>query len=333
MAQEGFIRNLPKAELHLHLDGTLTPKLALELAREQNHPLAKKSLEEIKKIITIPHPMTSLKEVLAAFKTICSLLKHPRALERVIEEIFERAHRDNIRYFEVRYAPLLSTTPEFSIGEVMATILNALKKGEKAFGIKSGFILSLLRNLSRQSNEIMFEEFLKFTEKNSVPNVVGVDLANDEADRSLGEFADFFKEATRHGLKTTVHAGEVFPSPDLGTALDLGVDRLGHAVFLTKYPDLLEEVARKKLPIEVNLTSNVRTNAVKNYKEHPLATFLEKGIPIAISTDDPGLFGIDLTHEYKALAQDLGLSQAEIRRIANQSFECAFLKEDVKMGV
>ena len=320
MNQKEFIQGLPKAEVHLHLDGTLTPALFMELAKESNHPLSKRSLSEIEKLIVVSKPMRSLKEVLGVFDLIAPMLRRPRAVEKVVYELCGKAKEQNVTYVEVRYAPILSVTADFSLDEVIEVILRSLKKGEEDFGVKSGFIVTLLRNAPRKDNEAMLEAAKKFFGR----GVVAIDLANDEAGYPLELFKDMFEEAKRCGIPFTIHAGEVYPTKDFGLALDLGVRRIGHGTSLVRYPDLMQEVARRKIAIEVNLTSNIRTNAVSSYKAHPVMKFLEAGIPVAIGTDDPGLFGIDLNHEYSVLLKELDFSQSDVASIAKQSFDCVF---------
>lgn len=315
-----FIQTLPKAEVHLHLDGTLTPELFLEFLKEEGHPLGQKSLKEIENLIVVSKPMKSLTDVLRVFDFICPRLQRRAALAKVAYELCRKASEQNTRSIEVRYAPILSVGPDFSLDEVIQTILEALGRGEKDFGVKSGFIVTLLRNFPRKDNEAMLNATKKFFGQ----GVVALDLANDEAGYPLELFKDLFQEAGRCQIPITLHAGEVYPTPDYELALKLGVKRLGHGTSLIRYPDLMREAARQKIAIEVNLTSNIRTNAIKTYQEHPLIKFLEAGIPVAIGTDDPGLFGIDLNHEYSVLMNELGFSESEVKNLAQMSFQCGF---------
>ncbi|MBI4369016.1 MAG: adenosine deaminase [Elusimicrobia bacterium] len=311
----------PKVEAHLHLDGALRPKFIQRLARKEKHALGRRSLGEITRQTVIERPMNSLVEVLQAFHVITPFLQNAWALEETAYEICREAHEQNCFYFEVRYAPILSQRDGFSVDDAMMAIFQGLARGRKDFDVESGFIMTLLRNLPRRDNERMFESALRFKKQ----GVVAIDLANDEAAKSLDDYADFYQEAIRQGLKTVVHAGEVFPSPDLAKALDLGISRIGHGVFLPRYPDLMQEYAKRGLAIEINPTSNLRTAAIGSYKEHPARQFLEAGISMVLGTDDPGLFGIDLSHEYHVAHEKIGLSLEELRGISWNSIDCLFL--------
>lgn len=325
-----FIAALPKVETHLHLDGSLTPELIQELALDQNYqPFIGKTLKEISQITVVSRPWPSLAAVLSAFDHVLPLLQTAAALEKTAYALCRRAKQQNMIYMEVRFAPILNVKKNLSQDEVIRAVLNGLKRGNKDFGVESGLIITMLRNMSVKDNESMFETALKFLGK----GVVGIDLANDESGRGLADFAHLYQEAKRAGLFTTVHAGEVYPSPDLKLAFDLGVDRVGHGLFLCHYHDLLQEFAGRKIPIEVNLTSNLRTGAIHDYKDHPILKFLESGIPVALSTDDPGLFGIDLNHEYEVLASVLGFAPRQLLELSLQSADCLFLPPQQKEAI
>lgn len=322
-----FLAAMPKAETHVHLDGTLSPETIQELARRQNYaPLKDKSLEEIRKLAVVDAPRESLGKVLEAFKAFYPLLRTPEAVELMAYDYLKAAAKDNIRYVEVRFAPALQAAGKFDVEAVVDAALKGLRRGERDFKVRSGLILCLYRPLSKEQNEAM----LKAALRRKGQGVVGVDLAGDEAQYPLSDFKDLFKRAKTGGLSVTVHAGEVPGSKDLQTALELGVDRLSHATILDSQPDVLQEVAGKRVPIEVNLTSNLRTGAVGRYEDHPVKGWIEKGIPVSISTDDPGVFGVTLTQEYQILADKLGLGPSEIIALQVGAIDSLFLPETGK---
>lgn len=322
-----FLAAMPKVETHVHLDGALSPETIRELARRQGYaPLKDKSLEEIRALAVVDVPRESLAKVLEAFKTVYPLLRAPEAVELMAYDYLKAAAKDNIRYVEVRFAPALQATDSFDVEAVVDAALRGLRRGERDFKVKSGLILCLYRPLPKEQNEAM----LKAALRRRGQGVVGVDLAGDEARHPLSDFKDLFKRAKQGGLSVTVHAGEVPGSSDLQTALELGVDRLSHATILDSQPDVLREVARKRLPIEVNLTSNLRTGAVVRYEDHPVKGWIEKGIPVSLSTDDPGVFGVTLTQEYQVLADKLGLGAPEIIALQVGAIDSLFLPEAQK---
>jgi adenosine deaminase len=327
-----LIAELPKVETHLHLDGALSPRTIKALAVAQKHePLASKSLKEIAAVAVVSKPKDSLGEVLQAFRTVYPLLQTPEALETVAYEVVKAARKQNIRHLEARFAPALQATETFSQEQALQAVLRGLARGEKEFGVRSGVIVCLIRGIpgvDRAKNERMTELAIAYRGR----GVVGLDLAGNETAQPLSDFRDLYERAKAAGLRTTAHAGEVPGSRDVETALELGVDRLGHATLLSENPALLEEVRRRGVPIEVNLTSNVRTSAVGSVEAHPARQWYEAGIPVTFSTDDPGVFGIDLNGEYRLLPR-LSFSPEDIVAVAYQGIDALFLPEADKQAL
>lgn len=325
-----LIAGLPKVETHLHLDGALSPATIKALAERQRYaPLSGKSVDEIAAVSVVSKPRDSLAEVLKAFSTIYPLLHTPDAVETMAYETVAAAARDHALYVEVRFAPALQAADGFNAEQALRAALKGLKRAEADFGVKSGVIVCLIRPfafVSREKNAEMTDLAVRYKNR----GVVGLDLAGNEAAQPLSDFREFFARAQAAGLRLTTHAGEVPGSGDLETALALGVDRLGHATLLAAKPALLEEVRRRRIPIEVNLTSNLRTNAVVDLSAHPAKAWYAAGIPITLSTDDPGVFGIDLNHEYRLLARELGFAPVDVIAVAAQGIDALFLPEPRK---
>jgi len=325
-----LIEGLPKVETHLHLDGSLSPSAIKALAKRQRYaPLAGKSVAEIAALTVVDKPKDSLAEVLKAFETVYPLLHTPNAVETMAYEAVAAAARDRALYVEVRFAPALQAAPGFTSEQALKAALKGLKRAEKDFGVRSGVIVCLIRPfgfVSRDKNAAMTALAIKYKDR----GVVGLDLAGNEAAQPLADYREFFARAKAAGLRLTAHAGEVPGSRDLETALELGVDRLGHATLLAEKPELLKQVVARRLPIEVNLTSNLRTSAVADLARHPAKDWYAAGVPIALSTDDPGVFGIDLDHEYRLLARDLGFAPVDVIAVAAQGIDALFLPEASK---
>ena len=323
-------RRMPKVELHLHLDGALAPETIRALALEQGYAALKdKTTAEIAALAVVDKPRATLAEVLAAFGVVYPLLHTPGALERMSHDAALRAHRDNVRYLEARFAPALNTGAGLDEEHALLAVLKGLSRARQETGIRSGVILCLVRPfsfVSREKNAATLALALRYKGR----GVVGVDLAGDEAAQPLADYRDWFRKAKAAGLKLTAHAGETPGSRDLETALELGVDRLGHATLLAESPATLERVKARGLPIEVNLTSNLRTGAVKDLKDHPARAWFDAGIPITPSTDDPGVFAIDLAHEYGVLASELRFTPKQIVEVAFQGIAASFLSDEEK---
>jgi adenosine deaminase len=322
---EALVRRMPKAETHVHLDGSLKPETLLRLSRELDHaPLKDLSLAEIRRRAVVDVPRGSLTAVLEAFSTVLPLLRHPAALETAAYELLASAAGQGTRYVEVRFAPALHTAPGFGKAAAHDAVLRGLERGRRDFGVRSGVIVCLIRPPAYVSLEAN-EEMLDLAIDRRGRGVVGIDLAGDEGAAPLSAYAHLYRRAKAHGLRLTAHAGEVAGSADLETALALGVDRLGHATLLAGKPELLAEVVRRGTTVEVNLTSNLRTGAVRSLEEHPVRDWFRSGVRVALSTDDPGVFANDLPGEYLILHRALGFSPADLAAVALQGVDSLFL--------
>lgn len=328
-----LVQKMPKVETHLHLDGALSPRTIQELAQAQGHaPLLGKSLQDIRRLAVVEEPRENLAKVLEAFNTVYPLLHTPQALEKIALDLAESASRQNIRYMEVRFAPSLQAAKGFSAEEVLKTVLAGLKKGEERYKVRSGVIICLIRPfgfVSREQND----EMLRLAVQYLGQGVVGIDIAGNEAAQPLADYEAMFVRAKEAGLRLTAHAGETPASGDLETALKIGVDRLGHATLLAEKPELLAEVKKRGIPIEVNLTSNLRTGAVKDLSAHPAKDWYRAGIPITVSTDDPGVFSLRLAHEYLVLSRRLQFSTSDLVNVSFQGVDSLFLPEQERKAL
>lgn len=320
-----LIRDMPKVELHVHLDGSLAPETISRLAKQQKYaPLAGKTVGEIARAAIVSARQPSLAKVLEAFRLVYPLLRRPEAVEDAAFELARAAHRSRVRRLEARFSPELLAAEGFSAEEALQAALRGLDRGRREFGVRSGLILCLLRPeslLPMAANESTLALAIKYAGK----GVVGVDVAGDEAAAPLADYAPLLEKAKFHGLGVTAHAGEVPGSKDIETALEVGVDRLGHATQLAADESLLAVVRGRRIPIEVNLTSNLRTSAVPDLKQHPARRWRELRMPIAISTDDPGVFDITLEHEYRLLRDQLGFKPDDVIAVSLQAVDALFL--------
>jgi adenosine deaminase len=324
--RERFVAALPKIETHLHLDGSLSPKTIAELAAAQSYqPLMGRSEAELAALAVVDTPREDLASVLEAFVAIYPLLHTPEALETIAYDFIAAAHEQNIRYVEVRFAPVLQAVPErgFTNEAVLEAVLAGLERGRREFGVESAVIVCLFRPLPVEVNAAMLDAAIAFRDR----GVVGIDLAGDEGEVPLAKFAELYRRAGDAGLFRTVHAGEVAGSGDLALALEIGVDRIGHAKYIEAEPALFEQVLRRGVGLEVNLTSNHRTGAIATLAEHPAKRWFDAGAAISVSTDDPGVFGITLTGEYLALVRELGFSIGDLIELQRRTITTLFMPE------
>jgi len=318
---------MPKVDLHCHLDGSLRPATVLHLARRLKARLPADTVEDLRPFVQVGPTCKSLKEFLDVFQLLYPLLRDATALERVAYELCEDCAAENIRHVEVRFAPSLIAARRFSEDDAISAAIRGLQRGLKDFGVTSGVILCLYRSNSLQENRRVFTALTRFFKPSNGldrPGVVGMDLAGDEARHPTMGFADFYEEARRLGIPATCHAGETVGTENLKAALRLKVRRIGHGIHLMEDPRLLEEVVRQGVPLELGITSNVCTQAVKDLRSHPARALQRAGVRISLNTDDRGIIGVDLTHEYET-ARALGFSVPELARIALDSVDHLFL--------
>ncbi|NLB34275.1 MAG: adenosine deaminase [Elusimicrobia bacterium] len=318
------LRKLPKADLHCHLDGSIRTATILDLAREQGYSLPVDTVEELRPYVRVPKSCRSLKEFLECFDIFYPLLKNAPALERITYELLRDAAAENIRYIEVRFAPILQKDDGFPIPEVIEAVLRGIERGEQDFNIKARVIICLFRGTTLEDSM----ETVRYSSKYIKEGVCGIDVAGDESAYPLKDFLKPIDYALEEGLFVTVHAGEAGGPENVKQAVEAGAHRIGHGVALIKDPKLTEMIAKKQIPLEICITSNVQTQAVREYSEHPFLDLIEKGVVVTLNTDDRGISGIDLTYEY-AKAVELGMGPATMKKVVYDGFKSAFASDEI----
>ncbi len=321
MVTRELIARLPKAELHVHLDGSLRPETLIELARAVGAPLPSSDPDVIRRFMLVNHAH-DLEEFLKKFDTTIAVLQTPEAIERVAHEMCEDAKDDNVRYLEVRYCPHLSTKGGLSLDEAIAAELRGLRRGEQDFGVVTRMINCSLRHYAPEVSLRIAEASVRFRDQ----GVVAFDLAGGEAGRPCGVHAAAFDLARQGRLGITVHAGEAAGAESIAEAVDrCHADRIGHGTRLYEDPRLRDYVRDRRIAIEVNITSNLQTHAVKVAAAHPVRDYFDRGLNLTLCTDSWLMCGVSLTDEYWLAHTALGFTRPEIDRMILNGFESAFL--------
>jgi adenosine deaminase len=321
MPTRELLARLPKAELHVHLDGSLRPGTMLDLARAARVELPTGDAETLGRWMVVDDAR-DLEEFLRRFELTIRLLQTPEAIERVAYEMVEDAARDGLRLLEVRYCPRLSTRDGLTLDEVLAAERRGLERGERDFGVRTGIINCALRQQPPAASLEVAEASVRWRDR----GVVAFDLAGGEAGRPPGVHRAAFDAAALGGLHVTVHAGEAAGPESVREALVLcHAERLGHGTRIHEDPALEDYVRDRRIPIEVNLTSNVQTRAVPRAAAHPLRRYLDRGLVVTLCTDSWLMCGVTLTDEYDLARRELGLTREEIDRMLLDGFAAAFL--------
>jgi adenosine deaminase len=321
MLTRELIARLPKAELHVHLDGSLRPATMIELARDAKVDLPTRDPEALRRFMLVDDAR-NLVDYLARFDITIALLQTPEAIERVAYEMVEDAALDNVRYMEIRYCPRLSTRGGLALDEVTAAERRGLARGERDFGVRTGIIDCSLRHYTPEVSL----EIATAAVRNRPNGVVAFDLAGPEAGHPPAAHAAAFDCAQRGLLGITVHAGEAAGPESIAEALHrCHADRLGHGTRLYEDPALQDYVRDRRIPIEINLTSNLQTRVVACAAEHPVRRYFDAGLNVTLSTDSWLMSGVTLTDEYWLAHRQLGFTREEIDRMILNGFASSFL--------
>jgi adenosine deaminase len=253
------------------------------------------------------------------FRYLVPVLRRADNLERAAYELAEDCHNDGVCYVEARYAPALTVAPGFTAEAGVRAVLKGLARAKKDFGVDSRVILCLLRGQKPAESR----ETVRIASRLKAAGVAALDLAGTET-LPTRDYLPYFEQAKAAGLELTCHAGETGGREHLESALAAGVSRIGHGTALHQAPDLLEQVRRRGICVEVSLSSNVATGAVADLRAHPFLDFHRGGAAVCLNTDDKGVFGIDLSGEYR-LAAAAGASQHELAALALAGARHAFL--------
>ncbi|NJD20152.1 MAG: adenosine deaminase [Gemmatimonadetes bacterium] len=321
-ASDAFLQALPKAELHVHLDGSLRPRTMAELAREQGAQMPSYEPEALAEHMLVSDAH-SLEEYLARFVLTLAVMQDRESLERIAYETAEDHARENVRYLEVRFCPALCTQGGLTPHEVLDAVLAGLARAEGVFPILTRVIVCALRTL----DPVVSVEMAALAVAYRSRGVVAFDLAGAEAGNPVEEHLEAFRLVETAELPCTVHAGEGWGAPSIRQAVHLaGARRIGHGTRLREDPELEALVRARGIPLEVCLTSNLQTGVASGYTAHPVRRYFDLGIPVVLSTDNRLMSGVTLTDEYRHARDHLGFGRSELARIARTGFEVAFLE-------
>lgn len=320
------VRALPKAELHVHLDGSLRPATMLELADEADVVLPADTPEGLAAALRADEA-TSLVDYLKVFELTLSVLQTADALGRVAYELVEDHAAEGVTVVEVRFSPVLNLKGGLSLDEVMEAVTAGLERGRRDFEILPSVIVCALRHLDPAVSIRLAELAIRWRER----GVVALDLAAGEAGNPARSHSAAFRLATKGGLGRTVHAGEAWGPDSIRQALvDGWAERIGHGTRLYEDPELEAYIRDHRIPLEVCLTSNVQTGAAPSLAEHPARRYFDLDIPLTFCTDNRLVSGTTVTDEYMKAHQHLGFTWDELVKVARMGFESAFLPWDVK---
>jgi adenosine deaminase/aminodeoxyfutalosine deaminase len=324
-----FIRRLPKAELHLHLEGTITPSTLVELsARHDARPL---TLPEARAL----YHFTDFSGFLEAFKAVTRLLLTPDDYELAAWRMMEHLAAQGVVHAEVFVSVgviyLWRNHDPAAFEPIFAGLERARERAERDLALTVYWIFDAVRHFTVAEAERVF---LKAAElKPTHPSIIGIGLGGDERQAGSEPFRALYAQAAQAGLHLTNHAGETTGPEAIREALSIGSERIGHALSAVRDFYLMEELKERRIPLELNPTSNVRTGVCTSLADHPLRKYFRAGLLVTLNSDDPAFFGSDLANEYLLAHTEHGFTRDELRQLAANSIHASFLPTPAKIDL
>lgn len=322
---ENFITGIPKAELHLHIEGTFEPELMFEIARRNNLRLKYDSIEDLK----LAYNFNNLQEFLDIYYSGADVLLEEQDFYDLTWAYLQKIHSQNVIHTEIFFDPQTHTLRGVTFSKIITGIHRALNDGRTKLGISSKLILSILRHLSEESAFQTIDDALEYKSW-----ITAIGLDSSEKGHPPSKFRRVFEKVLEEGFLTVAHAGEEGPPEYVWEAINLlHVSRIDHGNRSLEDQALVDELATRKIPLTVCPLSNLKLKVVKDMIKHPLTEMLEKGLMATVNSDDPAYFGGYVNENYLAVANALNLSKEQIVQLAMNSFSASFLEEKEKQAM
>jgi adenosine deaminase/aminodeoxyfutalosine deaminase len=316
-----FVLALPKAELHLHLEGSIEPPTLLEL--RQRHGMNGASLAEVEQL----YNYKDFAGFLAAFKDVTGHLRTPEDYELITYRLMERLKAQNVLHAEVFVSVGVCLWRNQDFPAIFEGLERGRQRGEKEFGLSLLWIFDAVRQFGAEKAQSVLDFAILFRKR----NVVAFGIGGDERAGPPEWFTAIYQRAAEHGLHLTAHAGESAGPESIWGALNLKAERIGHALTAAQDPELMEELAERQIPIEVSVTSNLRTGCCPDLAQHPVRRYFDQGLMLTLNSDDPAMFRTSLVEEYVLAQEAFAFTNEHLRELARNSFEASFLPPEKKI--
>jgi len=323
---QDFIRRLPKAELHLHLEGTILPATLVELSvRHDAHPMTLPEAEAL-------YRFTDFTGFIESFKAVTRRLKDPEDYElaawRMMQHLSEQGIVHAEVFISVGVVYLWRNFDPSCFEPIFAALERARERAAAEFGLSLYWIFDAVRHFTVEEADRVFRKAAEMRRR--YPSIIGIGLGGDERVTGSQPFRALYSEAARAGLRLTNHAGETTGPEAIWEALSIGSERIGHALSAIEDSALLQDLKRREVPVELNPTSNVRTGVCPTFALHPLRRYFEEGLLVTLNSDDPAFFASDLANEYLLAHTEQGFTHDELRQLAANSIRASFLPDSAK---
>lgn len=324
MDSSSFIYRLPKAELHLHLEGTVTPETLVELSRRHDgDPL---TLEQAGAL----YSYQDFTGFLMAFKAISEHLQTAEDYELIAWRMLERLARQGVVHAEVYVSVgVVYYWRRCAFEPLFAGMERARERAERELGITTYWIFDAVRHFGAEEAAKVFRKAAEMRREHR--SIIGIGIGGDERRMGAEPFRELYAEARDAGLRLTAHAGETTGPESIWGALNIGAERLGHALSAIQDRELMDVLAERQVPLEICVTSNVRTGCCPRVEDHPLRRYFDAGLMVTLNSDDPTLFHSDLAQEYERAQEHFGFTEEHLREMAANSVEASFLPAERKV--
>lgn len=314
-----FIKELPKVELHLHIEGSLEPELMFELAKRNQIAIPFASPQEVKSA----YQFNNLQSFLDIYYQGANVLIHEQDFYDLTWAYLLRCQQDNVIHTEIFFDPQTHTARGIAFETVINGIDKALQQGQKELGISSQIIMCFLRHLDQDSAFETLQHALPFKDK-----IIGVGLDSSEDGHPPEKFTEVFQAAIEHGFLTVAHAGEEGPAENIHNAMKLlGISRIDHGVRCVEDPALVQQLIDDRTPLTVCPLSNTKLKVFDEMKEHNIVELLRQGVCVTINSDDPAYFGGYMTDNFMAVAEALPITQEEVVELSLNAIEASFISD------
>ena len=334
-----FIRKLPKAELHLHLEGTVEPATLLQLAERHPEPFeppANSRYKDVSEIdLTQPDAIEKLYQYsyfagfMKAFKTVSEQMRAPEDFELVTYKMMERLRGEGVLHAEVYVSAGIIQWRGQQFEPFLEAIEVGRKHGEEDFGVSVLWIIDAVRHFGVEAVKRVVDDSIRLRKKHK--SIAGIGIGGDEARGPAEQFRSIYSKAKDNGLHLLAHAGETVGPESIWAALNIGAERIGHGLNAIADPDLVQELAERQVPVEINITSNLRTGCCRKLQDHPVRKYFDEGLMVTLNSDDPAMFGSWVANEYQLASDNFGFTDEHLRELARNSFEASFLAADEKV--
>lgn len=319
-----WIRNLPKAELHLHLEGTIAPETLVELSRHNDsEPLTLDAARTL-------YQYKNFTGFMLAFKAITERLRTPEDYELIAYRMIEALASQGVVYAEVYVSVgVVYYWRRIEFEPLFEGMERGRIRGERDFGVSVAWIFDAVRHFGPEEAARVFQKAAEMKQKYS--SIIGIGIGGDERRTGAEPFRELYAEARKAGLHLTAHAGETVGPAGIWSALNIGAERIGHALTAAQDDELVEVLATRQVPVEICITSNWRTGCCSQLEDHPVRNYFENGLMVTLNSDDPALFGSDLCAEYSLAHTEFQLTLEHLRELAGNSIEASFLPPAKKL--